>query len=301
MLNFCRHTLAGLTIAALASFPVANAQNSGQLSIRDNAAWTVTDGVVSSTPASAENPLFSRASPADSVTSFDFRVPKGAKAQVYLQGRYALDLPGTGEWQTAYVRFRAPRLNEAYQKEENALLLEARIGTETRRNIVIDKPSAGARWEGEDHRGPAIFQARETELALRNVRHESADFAQIKVPASSGGDSNEKELMDLVELGKELFTSVGCEACHQVAPNSTAVSSGPNLFGLVRSDPRAREVVEGGEGRRFQVRVGREYLHRSVRAPAEQLAVAELGPTRGQPYLPVMMCYTSELIRYDLM
>ena len=82
------------------------------------------------------------------------------------------------------------------------------------------------------------------------------------------GGTNEKDLVDSVKLGKETFTSVGCEACHRVEPASTAVSSGPNLFGLLRPDPRMREVAEGADGRRFQIKAGREYLHRSVRAPA---------------------------------
>jgi len=62
---------------------------------------------------------------------------------------------------------------------------------------------------------------------------------------------NEKDLVDSVALGKETFHSVGCEACHLVEPSSTAVSSGPNLFGLFRPDPRMREVAEGADGRRF--------------------------------------------------
>jgi hypothetical protein len=74
------------------------------------------------------------------------------------------------------------------------------------------------------------------------------------------------------------------------------VSSGPNLFGLFRTEPRTREVVEGGEGHRFQIKAGREYLHNSVRDPAHQLAVAESGATRGQPYLPVMPAYAKEAL-----
>ncbi len=88
---------------------------------------------------------------------------------------------------------------------------------------------------------------------------------------------------------------MGCEACHLIEPGSTAVSSGPNLFGLIRTEPRMREVAEG-EGHRFQIKAGREYLHRSIRAPAEQLAVAESGPTRGQAYLPVMPAFSKEIL-----
>ena len=81
-----------------------------------------------------------------------------------------------------------------------------------------------------------------------------------------------------------------------VEPSSTAVSSGPNLFGLIRPEARMREVAEGADGRRFQIKAGREYLHRSIRTPAGQLAVAESGPTRGQTYLPVMPAFSKELL-----
>ena len=74
------------------------------------------------------------------------------------------------------------------------------------------------------------------------------------------------------------------------------MSSGPDLCGLFRAEPRTREVVEGGEGHRFQVKASREYLHRSVRTPADQLAVAESGATKGQPYLPVMPPFAKDVL-----
>ena len=64
----------------------------------------------------------------------------------------------------------------------------------------------------------------------------------------------------------------------------------------MRAEPRTREVVEGGEGHRFQVKAGREYVRQSVRMPAEQLAVAESGPTKGQAYLPVMPAFAKETL-----
>ena len=50
---------------------------------------------------------------------------------------------------------------------------------------------------------------------MRNARHDPADFAAVTVPAASGGATNEKSLIDFVARGKELFHSVGCEACHR--------------------------------------------------------------------------------------
>jgi mono/diheme cytochrome c family protein len=298
MSKFSRRAAAVLTSVALASFSVLHAQSpSGPgPAFRDSPAWQRADGVVTfdGTP-SRETPLYTRASLADSVTSFEFRAPKGAKTRAYFQGRYAIELAGTGEWQPVAVRFRAPRMDAGYNKVANAMMLELRIGNDVRRNVVFEKPSEGARWEGEDFRGPIVFYVEQGPFALRNATHEPANFEPLTLPATSGGETNEKELIDSVALGKELFHSVGCEACHRVEPGDAGVSSGPNLHGLMRPEARAREVAEG-EGHRFQVKANRDYLFRSIRTPADQLAVAESGPTRGQPYLPVMPAYAREIL-----
>lgn len=293
---FRRQTLAVLTIATLASFHVGHAQEGGPAAFRDNPAWTVVEGALTTQGPAEGRGLVTRATLADSITRFEFRAPPGASADLYLMGRYAFELKGNGNWQSFALRFRAPRFDEGFSKLEPAFVLEERNGAETRRNVPIDGPSPGAIWQGEDKRGPAFLVVRKGPFAVRNASHEPADFSQLTLPKSSGGETNEKELRDLVALGKELFTQVGCEACHRVEPNDAAVSSGPNLHGLFRAEPRTREVVEGGEGHRFQVRAGREYLHRSVRAPGDQLAVSESGANKGQAYLPVMPVYGRETL-----
>jgi len=288
-----------LTVFALTSFTASLAQDSGGLGpmFRDNAAWSLKDGVIALAAApSRDNPLNTRQALADSVTSLEYRSPKGAHADLYVQGRYGVALEGTGDWQRVYIRFRAPRMDSGFNKVANALMLEVRVGDDARRNVVFDKASPGARWDGEDFRGPLFFYVRDGEFAFRNLSHEPADFEALKVPAASGGATNEKDLVESVALGRELFHSVGCEACHQVEPSSTAVSSGPNVFGLFRREPRMREVAEGADARRFQVKANREYLHRSIRMPGAQLAVAEHGETQGQPYLPVMPAFTAETL-----
>ncbi|MEJ0085547.1 MAG: hypothetical protein WDO72_07690 [Pseudomonadota bacterium] len=298
MLKIRRHTLAVLTIAALASFTSARAQIAGTTAgpFRDTKAWTQAGGILSTSAAGLDNALATRAAYADSVTTFEYRAPKGARANLYLQGRYGFELSGTGDWQNFSLRFRAPRFDEGFDKQQNALGIEARTGATVQRNVVFDKPTAGARWDNEDFRGPMILVVLQGPFEVRNLKQDPADFSQLTVPAVSGGETNEKDLRDLVAFGKDTFDSVGCSACHLVEPNSTAVSSGPNLFGLFRPEPRAREIVEGGEGHRFQVKAGREYLHHSVRAPADQLAVAEGGATKGEAYLPVMPPFAKEVL-----
>jgi hypothetical protein len=293
--NARRHTLAVLTIVALTSFQGALAQSPGN-AFRDNPDWSVVDGALTTQSAPKDRGLATRATLADSVTAFEYRAPAGSRATLYVQGRYAFDLVGNGEWVPFSLRFRAPRFDAGFNKVENAFALEVRNGTDFRRSVIIESPGPNPVFGGEDRRGPAFVVVQQGPFSLRNSRHEPADFEQLKLPKASGGDTNEKELQDLVVVGKNAFTQLGCEACHRVEQDSAAVSSGPNLFGLFRDDPRNREVVEGGEGHRFQIKAGREYLHRSVRTPADQLAVAESGPTKGQPYLPVMPPYAKDML-----
>jgi mono/diheme cytochrome c family protein len=293
-----RHSLAVLTIAALTSFHIARAQNAmpPEGAFRDNPAWTMEDGDLTTKVAAQDRGLATRATLADSVTSFEYRAPVGGHANLVLMGRYAFELVGDGTWRPFTVRFRAPRFDAGFTKLDNAFVLDVTDGANTRKSVFFEGPSAAAIWHAEDKRGPTFIVVTQGPFSVRNARHEPADFTQLTLPKAEGGDTNEKQLRDLVAVGKQAFEDVGCVACHLVAPSDTAVSSGPVLWGLVRSEVRTREVVEGGEGHRFQVKAGREYVHRSVRTPADQLAVAETGPTKGQPYLPVMPAFAKETL-----
>src|SRR5262245_15458287 len=123
MPKFSRRAAAVLTSFALASFSVH-----AQSALRDSPAWKSADGVVTfdATP-SRETPLYTRAALSDSITSFEFRAPKGAKARAYIQGRYAVDLDGTGDWQGVAIRFRGPRMDAGFSKIANAMMLEVKV------------------------------------------------------------------------------------------------------------------------------------------------------------------------------
>lgn len=280
----------------LTHFSLAHSQDVDFGPFQRNDAWSAVDGTLTLnnvTPASA---LVTRGALVDSIATFDFRAPPGARATLYVLGRYAVPLQGNGEWQSVAISFRAPRFEAGQRKVQNALALEVRSGTTRERNVLFETVSSGAPLDEEGGRGPSILVVERGPFSIRAARIEAADFSQIVPPTTSGGESNEKSLVDTVALGKETFESVGCSACHLVEPSDTAVSSGPNLFGLFRPDARAREVAEGGEGHRFQVKAGREYLHRSVRAPADQLAVAEAGAKRGEAYPPAMPPFTRDVL-----
>jgi hypothetical protein len=294
MSKFVRRSLGVLTTLVLSSFTVAQAQNAP---FRDNASWTVADGAWTTAKA-AESPeqyLMSRGALADSVTTFEYRAPAGASSKIYLMGRYAVELPGTGDWTPVSIRFRAPRFDEGFTKKSPAFVIESRVGKETKRAVLHPGVDAGARWDGEDFRGPAVVNVVKPPLALRNFSHAPADFEALNVPAASGGATNEADLVDSVAIGKEAFEQLGCLQCHLVVPSDAAMSTGPNVFGLIQAEPRAREVADA-EKHRFSVKASREYLKRSIRVPAEELAVAESGPTKGEAYLPVMPAFPRELL-----
>jgi mono/diheme cytochrome c family protein len=298
MSKFSGRVLAVLTAAMFASFVAVHAADAPAAAgaFRDRPSWTAADGALSSGATGLENALVSRVTLADSVTSLEYKAPAGARATLLFMGRYAVPLTGNGDWQSVSVRLRAPRFDSGYNKQSNALALEISVGGKTQRNVIFEGASPGARWAAEDMRGPTFFVIEDGTFAVRNSRHDPANFDEITLPSASGGETNEKSLIDIVARGKELFTSVGCEACHRVERDSQAVSTGPNLFGLFRNEARTREVVEGGESHRFQVKANREYLHRSLRAPADQLAVAEAGETKGTPYAALMPVFSKDIV-----
>lgn len=234
----------------------------------------------------------------DSVLDMEFLATEGSDAKLYIQGRYAVDLKNiTNEWSHLRAKFRAPRYNEASIKTESALILEVTInGEPVLTNDIRTGLSEGSSipWEGTG--GPTSLLVKKGQLALRNFTLAGADFSQIIVPKTSGEATNEKELVDFVALGKETFESVGCNACHLISKDDSGVSSGPNLYGLFKREPRNREVVEGGEGHRFTVKADRQYLHRSLREPEAQLAIAETGAKKGEAFLPIMPAFSAQIL-----
>lgn len=238
----------------------------------------------------------------DTLLSMEFLLPQDSTAKVYIHGHYAIEL-GTNtksknnEWQTLSVKFRAPRFNEASEKAQPAVLLEVRINGEVvTTNQIINTYSPNALTNWESPAGQTTILADKGPFAFRNFKAQPADYANITPPEKTGGATNEAELIDYVALGKETFESFGCNVCHSTVKNDPTVTTGPNLFGLFTSEPRSREVVEGGEGHRFNIKADSGYLHRSVRAPTDQIAVAEHGAKKGEAYPPIMPPFNAQVI-----
>ncbi|RYY76517.1 MAG: hypothetical protein EOO52_03140 [Gammaproteobacteria bacterium] len=238
----------------------------------------------------------------DAVLTMDYLLPQGSSAKIFIQGHYGYTLGGeskykNNEWQRLSIKFRAPRFNEASEKLESALLLEVSInGDIVTSNQIIPNQSDDAFTKWESAFGQTAILANQGPFAFRNFKVQPADYSNITPPTTSGGTTNINELVDYVALGKETFESVGCNVCHSVFKDDTTVTTGPNLFGLFTREPRLREVVEGGEGHRFNVKANTEYLYRSLRAPTDQLAIAEKGEKKGSAYPPVMPPFNSQIL-----
>ncbi|AQT60585.1 cytochrome c [Cellvibrio sp. PSBB023] len=259
---------------------------------------TSKDGTILALNASSSEHLVAHEWLGDSVLDTEFLVTEGSDAKLFIQGRYSVDLKNiTNEWQHLRAKFRAPRYNEASIKTEPALILEVTInGEPVLTNDIRTGLSEGSSipWEGSG--GPTSFLVKKGQLALRNFTLAGADFSLVKPPKASGEATNEKELVDFVALGKETFDSVGCNACHLISKDDSGVSTGPNLYGLFKREPRNREVVEGGEGHRFTIKADRQYLHRSLREPEAQLAIAESGAKKGEAFLPIMPAFSAQVL-----
>jgi hypothetical protein len=232
----------------------------------------------------------------DSVITLEYLIPGDTKATLFLQGRYAIELDNNdNEWNSLRAEFRAPRFDAAHNKTANALVMEVRINGDIRqKNLILREVSPGAPIEWEGDTGTTAVLANKGPMALRNFSARPADFNAITMPEKSGGPTNEKQLVDFVALGKDKFQSVGCNVCHSTEEGASS-KSGPPLFGLFMGTPREREIVEG-EGHRFTIKADNNYLHSSLRTPAAQLAVAESGGRKDQPYPAFMPPFSAQVL-----
>jgi mono/diheme cytochrome c family protein len=259
----------------------------------------------------------------DSVLRLEYLLTADARAGLYLEGRYRIELGGdeagalgpmlpndqrpagpttlpplravsspAGGWRTLEATFRAPRFDAARNKTQNALLMEVKIdGQVLQANTLASGWSRGTESPWEDAGGNTSIAVEAGGLAIRAFSLRRADFSAVELPKVSGQPSNAASLVDYVKRGDESFRALGCIECHAVQAGDTSEKSGPNLFGLFKLEPRDRQIASGPERHRFTIKASRAYLHRSLRTPADELAVAERGPTAGAPYPPAMPPY----------
>lgn len=115
----------------------------------------------------------------------------------------------------------------------------------------------------------------------------------VPVLGASWAAAAEVEI-DAVAAGKKVFETVGCSECHTVTKGDPSNKTGPNLFGLLLTNPRDRKVTVAGK--ETVVKADRTYFEKSLRKSWDELAIAEHGPTKDTAYLAIMPNYTKEMV-----
>lgn len=113
------------------------------------------------------------------------------------------------------------------------------------------------------------------------------------VPVLGAGWVGAAEI-DAVAAGKKIFETVGCSECHTVTKGDPSNKTGPNLFGLLLTNPRDRKVMIAGK--ETIVKADRAYFERSLRKSWDELSIAEVGPATGTAYPAIMPNYVKELV-----
>ena len=244
-----RHTLAVLTIVALTSFHVAVAQKPPRHgAFRDNPAWTVDDGVLT-TQVARQRTGAGHARHAGR-QRHRLRIPR-ARGLRAPRCMFRAATPSSS-WATATgVPFQSalPRaaLRCGLQQGRERLRARGAQRHRSRRSVIFENPSPGAVW-------------RRRRLARTRVRRGAAGavLAAQRAPRARGfhaaeaaqgvGRRHQREgPADLVALGKKAFTQLGCEACHLVEQRQRRRELGPEP---VRPVPRRAAQARGGRGRR---------------------------------------------------
>ena len=258
----------------------------------------------------------------DSIVTMEYLLRTNTRAGIYLHAGYRIQLDGEnagtlgvmvegeghpapagtvpplnpvagkpGTWQKLEARIRAPRYNEAGAKSQNALILEVKIDSVVvQSNTIATGWCLGTEFKGESNSAQTTIAVDAGSMAIREFSLHRADFEAIKLPPASGQPTNAAQLVDSVQGGANLFRTLGCIECHATQPDDPTPKAGPNQYGLFQFVPRDREIATG-QGQHGFIKADRSYLQRSLRTPLDELAIAERGPTQGQPYLPAMTPY----------
>lgn len=141
-----------------------------------------------------------------------FLLPKDGQAQLWLQGRYAIQLEDTwgkdsqrcgmllgstsaddllapvnasrapGLWQHLSLYFEAPRVDAAGKKLSNAKLHYLRLnGYTLLENVEITAPSAGASSSDEVAEAPLVFASVQGATAFKDIRYKAYTLDQLQV------------------------------------------------------------------------------------------------------------------------
>ncbi len=104
-------------------------------------------------------------------------------------------------------------------------------------------------------------------------------------------------IINLVELGKDLSERQGCVICHSLKKGGEPEKIGPGWYGMFGKEPSERQVmVARGMGDlkavgQKSITADDRYIEQSIREPTLHLALRETDPEKGTPYPPTMPAY----------
>ena len=107
------------------------------------------------------------------------------------------------------------------------------------------------------------------------------------------------EQVNMVDQGKQAYSTWGCAECHVSTKDDPSIKTGPSLYNLFLTNPRDREVIVPATGKKTTVKADLDYFKKSVRNPAETLAIAETGNTKGAGYPAIMPQFVPQMVSDD--
>lgn len=104
------------------------------------------------------------------------------------------------------------------------------------------------------------------------------------------------EQVNLVDQGKQAFSTWGCAECHVSTKADLSIKTGPSLYNLFLTTARDREVMIPATGKNDTIKADHDYFINSVRNPGDSLAIAETGNTKGVNYPAIMPRFIPQMV-----
>jgi len=202
-----------------------------------------------------------------------------------------------GEWQTMEVIFRAPRFAKDGSKTHHAKFMKVLInGKLVHENQVAKGPTRSSKFNNESAGAESLYiQGNHGPIAIRGIELKPLQLStEGEVPLNGAEaiplDDKGRPMVNIVELGHEIFVAKGCVECHAV--DEGVIKTGPSQYGIFTLKGKEIEVLEVAEGRKLKRPATIEYLKDSLRRPSEILSLK----ADGTSHLPVMPPYSYKIL-----
>ncbi|MCM8530692.1 MAG: DUF1080 domain-containing protein [Lentisphaeraceae bacterium] len=206
-----------------------------------------------------------------------------------------------GEWQTMDVVFRAPRFAKDGRRISQAMFKEVRInGQLVHENLYAVGPTRSSQYHDEAATGPIMIQGDHGPIAIRNMKITPIDLSNLKTKSLSAKESlpldkKGNPMIEMVALGKDIFTNKGCIECHNTTKDDSIVKTGPSLYSIFQKSPKKVKVMESAEQHIIEIRADKDYLSESLRDPTYNLSLNKKDNLK--PYLPIMPVFNHTLLK----